>query len=228
MVKQIATIHVGQGDILDLYELPNGQWQFGTGRDAKVVEDISEVEKFGDGIVKQVSAWLEKVKALNLKPAPMQAGNMPAESSAQRLKRRLDSMSPEMQERILLAIENSVGPADDSITAGEGVEEEPLPIGSGPFTLPEGAEWADDRNPANGYFTINQDIKDARGNATRQWHPTPEFHQLTDGPDSASTVDAYDPAEADIELERQRQSSLVGAAAAQETRSSRSKSKSRK
>jgi len=222
MVKRVMTIYVGDGNILDLYELPNGQWQFGKGRDARVVERLDDVAAFDEQTKKDVAVWLEKVKESQVKPVAMQAGvqgNVSAESTHDRLIRRLENMSPEMEARILLAIENTVGPVEDSLHAGEHVNSHADGYGQGEpvhapgqqqFVLPAGAVWADERTPAAGYYTHDEEIKDSKGQPTKRWHATPQFNETLEQPERESSLDVVDPVALEMEAERQKNADLVG------------------
>ena len=230
MVNRVVMLHIGAGDIAELYELPNGQWQFGKGRDARVVASLDDVKDLDEGTKKDVAAWLEKVKVSNVKPVPMQAGvseNVTAESARVRLQHRLDNMSPEMTARLLLAIENTLGPAQDSMNAGPqinshadgyGDPEQTFAPGNQPFSLPAGAVWADERTPAAGYYTHDEEIKDGQGNPTKRWHPTPQFHEMASRPETGSTLDPVDPLELELAAERQKNAELVGSGSSRSKR----------
>lgn len=237
LVNRVAMVHIGDGNIVELYELPNGQWQFGKGRDATVITSMEQVENFDPNTKEAVAKWLALVAEKNLKPVAMQAGveaNKSAESPHDRLTKRISEMNPETVARLLLAIENTLGPTDDSRKQGEQVNSHADGFGQDaenfapgdtaqPFELPAGAIWADPRNRASGYFTLDDENKDGRGIAAKKWHPTPEFQAFLDKPETFSTIDAIDPVAAEMALERQKQPELAAAGSSRSARAAKAR-----
>lgn len=241
LVNRVVMLHIGNGNISELYELPNGQWQFGKDRNATVVQRVEQVFKlpgqsrwanpqdFGAGyytvtgrdaedhlveefhefgelgdvaVLRSVEAWIAKVKARASLPVPMQAGphaNVESDSPHARLHKRIENMSPEVVARLMLAIESTLGPVDDSMnqagpanhySEGYGDADNPAPgnteaVG---FRLPDGAKWAQEGNPGAGYLT-SLGAADEKGHPIMQWHPTPDFLDMTERPDTGSSLD---------------------------------------
>lgn len=217
LVKRSVMAHIGQGNISELYELPNGQWQFGKGKDAKVVTGIEDVDGFDDGTKADVQTWLNKVKATKQTPVAMQAGgdvNINTEGARARMYRTLEKMSDEVVTRLLHSVEQTLGPIADSMTQpgqmnshsdGYGDPDLPPPGSSEvqPFHLPSGAKWAQEGNPSAGYLTQVNNLTDDKGYPVTQWHPTPEFHQSAAQADTGSTLDGILPGSKESDLEKE-------------------------
>jgi hypothetical protein len=260
LVNRMVMLHIGNGNISELYELPNGQWQFGKDRDATVIQRLDQVFKlppqsrwinaadYGEGyltnlgkdadgllieephpfnelgdlnVLRSLEAWLLKVKTRAQAPVAMHAGlqgNVESESAHARAHRRIDTLSPEVVARLLLAVENTLGPIDDSIqqpaqvnshSDGYGDGETYAPADVPGFKLPLGAKWVDDRTPSAGYLTP-LGSNDEKGHPIMQWHPTPEFLAMTERAEMGSSLDAipprvHDPVQDEINQERQKQ-----------------------
>lgn len=268
MVNRVVMLHVGNGNISELYELPNGQWQFGKDRDATVIQRIDQVFKlpaqsrwvdgadiskgyltvvgkdaqdqileefhpFGElgdvKVLQSLEAWLLKVKARAEVPAPMQAGpkgNQSSTSPRAMVHEYVDHMNDETVSRMLNSLEMTLGPIQDSLRA-KGLENshgdgygDPETFAPGDttvseFQLPQGAEWVDPQRPASGYFTFDSNIRDERGQRTKNWHPTPEFERMAFRAETGSSLDAippkvHDPVQAEIEAERNKQPQVAG------------------
>lgn len=225
LVKQVHTIHVGQGNIVDLFELPNGQWQFGKGHDAKVVTCMADVEPFGQNVKEQVEKWLALMAATKQIPAPMQAGGVPSQDARGRLASRIAHMSDEVVTRLLHSIEQTLGPIDESLlqngpvnhhSEGYGDEHQHAPADTAqPFVLPQGARWAQEHNPAAGYLTPMGSV-DEKGHPVMQWHPTPEFFDAMDRADTGGSLDqaprkVHDPVEQERLAEQNKRPELASA-----------------
>lgn len=200
-VKRIVTTYSTQGGgvIIELYELPNGQWQFGKGKDAVVVTSLEQVEAFDQSTKEAVGKWLDRVKALPTPPAPVVQGGTPSsltgESSRDQLSRLLSRIPDNVVDRLLGAITQTLEPIADSLTQPEPANSHSGGFGDGstippaavPFTLPEGAMWVDPSRPESGYFTLDYEhtepAKMPDGKLvevpSRRWHPTPQFETFT-------------------------------------------------
>lgn len=230
-----------QSNIVELYELPNGQWQFGKGRDATVVTSVDQVKEFDEGTQTAVAAWLDRIKHLPTAP-PVVQGETPilfGESARDRLGRAISCMSEEVVNRLLMAVEQTIGPVADSLTQGQqvnhysdgfGQDQGNHPPGPVAFQLPEGAWWAEEGRPVAGYFTPYTVIKDELGNIIEQrmitdgkgktkpqWHPTPEFESYV-----AQSSDKTD-VELEMDAERAKHTEESQLAASGSRRSSRSR-----
>lgn len=224
LVKRTAVIYGASGDTKELYELPNGQWQFGKGRDAQVirtVEDIAGVED--QSIIRDVTAWLERTKN---RPTPeaVQQGMTPlltGETPKDRLGRAISQMSNEVVNRLLLAIEQTMGPIADSINQGESINHhsagygqdqgmhEPATTEQAPFVLPPGAKWADPTRPSSGYLQMipgadGSPRLDDHGVPMTSWHPTPEFHDLMSHPEPVPVAETVPASGVEREMEEER------------------------
>lgn len=208
-VKRIVTTYSTQGGgvIVELYELPNGQWQFGKGKDAVVVTTLEQVAEFDSSTKDAVAKWLDRVKALPTPPAAVVQGGQPAsftgESSRDQLSRLLSRVPDSVVDRLLGAITQTLEPIADSLTQPDAVnshvggfgDASTLPPGAIPFSLPEGASWADPARPESGYFTLDYELAEKAtlpdGRVvdvpSRRWHPTPQFHEFV-----RSTADKTD------------------------------------
>lgn len=210
LVKRVVSLYGQGGATTELYELPNGQWQFGKGKDAVVVTELSQVAALDPGTQADVAAWLERTKSLP-KPAAVQQGQTPllaGGSVKDRLSQAIANMPNEIAARLLLSIEQVLGPVADSLKQGAQVNHHsdgygqdqmmaaPGSVESAAFQLPEGARWAQPGNPASGYLTPDFEVKDERGQPSMRWHPTPDFHAFADaahdsvaGPKDADLTD---------------------------------------
>lgn len=208
------------GVIKEVIELPNGQWQFGRGRDAVVVTNIEEVKEFGEDVQTAVAKWLEKVKGMSTQPQAVKEGPTPqlqGESVRDQLDQALRRMPDSALNRILHAITSTLGPEADSLAQGGPVNSHgdgfgqdqtfPAPAATGGFTLPEGAWWAEEGRPEAGYYTFNPGVTDAKGRPTKQWHQTPQSLDVIEA--------APDKTDVELEMEREREKfheeQLVGA-----------------
>lgn len=214
-VKRIVTTYSTQGGgvIIELYELPNGQWQFGKGKDAVVVTSLEQVAEFDPHTKEAVSKWLDRVKALPTPPAAVVQGGQPAslsgESARDQLSRMLSRLPDHAIDRVLNAFNQALEPIADSLTQPDPVnshsggfgEATTLPPGAVPFTLPEGASWADPARPESGYFTPDYEhtekAKLPSGQIvdvpSRRWHPTPQFETFAlNAPDKTDIELAMD------------------------------------
>lgn len=212
------------GNIVELYELPNGQWQFGKGRDATVVTSIDQVANFDTDTKAAVEHWLESRK--NQPPAqPVQQGQTPAiagETVKDQLGRAIALMPDDVAARLLLAITQTLGPVGDSIAQEEqinthadgfGQDQDFAPPASQAFVLPEGARWADPDNQAAGYLTNTGQLDDKQQPIVH-WHPTPAFHRVQERPDPVPVGDVATTGKVEEEMERARKTAgreLVGA-----------------
>ena len=221
LVKRVVSLYGQGGATTELYELPNGQWQFGKGKDAVVVTELSQVATLDAGTQADVAAWLDRTKNLP-KPTAVQQGMTPllaGDSVKDRLSQAITNMPNEIAARLLLSIEQVLGPVADSLKQGAPVNHHsdgygqdqmmaaPGSVEASPFQLPEGARWAQPGNPASGYLTPDFEVKDERGQPSMRWHPTPDFHAFTDhaadtaaGPKGASLTDV------EQEMEKERSS----------------------
>lgn len=209
------------GVTLELYEMPNGQWQFGKGKDAKVITRIEEVSGFSvvngekvpdfhESIITRVQQWLERVKHQPT-PAPMVEGAAKATpDTALKIVRAINAMAPEMQAKVLLAIESVVGPVADSLTQGELVnshgdgfgQDQPIAAPARvPFRLPEGSRYVDPANPSNGYLTPTG-RSDEKGHPEMMWRPTPDYLHIQG--DKVEAVTDYDADRLARQPERER------------------------
>lgn len=222
LCKRSFTLYGQGGAVVELYELPNGQWQFGKGRDATVVQSMSEVSMVTDQkVLADIAAWLERTK--DLPKVPVQQGQTPllaGESVKDRLGRAINLMSEEVAARLLNAIEQTLGPVADSLTQpapvnhhsdGFGQDQQvhaPGSVEPQRWQLPDGAEWADPSNPAAGYLTPIPGLMDDHGVPMKAWHPTPAFNQFVE-----SATDEKSEIEREMEAERQKHADpeLVGA-----------------
>lgn len=207
LVKRSVQIYSqdGGGMIKELFELPNGQWQFGKGKDAQVVTSLEQVKEFDEGTQTAVSKWLERIKHQPT-PQPVTAGGptpvLAGDTARDQLSRAISKMPEEVVNRLLTAITQTMGPVADSITQespinhhsdgfGQDQNNPPLPEGASVIpratdVLPEGAWWADPGNKAAGYFTHDYEhmekAKLPSGEIvdvpTRKWHPTGSFQRM--------------------------------------------------
>lgn len=240
MIDRAITIYLPGGQSIELYKLPNGQWQFGKGRDAVVITDMKQVdgiEQIDPQTREDINKWVEKIKH-HPAPAAAQQGQTPllaGQSARDQLSRAISIMPDEVVNRLLLAVTNTLGPVADSITQaapinhhsdGYGQDQGMHQPATQPFMLPEDSRWVDPSNPASGYLSpmYREDgsvVMDKQGKPITQWHPTPEFHQVTDRPDPIPIADttplnAHKPSDVEEEMEQARRSSggareLVGA-----------------
>lgn len=242
LVKRMIPMPLPGGGMADLYELPNGQWQFGKGREATVVTSMEQVADVTDANAKEaIAKWIDRTKSMPVQPVigegpkPVLSGH----STRDQLSRAIANMPEEAVNRILMAITQTMGPIADSITQepqvnsyGDGFGQDlDIPVPGQPFTLPPDAEWVNPSNPASGYYTPYVEVKnhlgevidrtvvrDAKGNPSRHWNPTPAFHQALNRPEPVSYIDAHPTqeyqgkdAEQELEEERERAKELVGA-----------------
>lgn len=212
------------GMIKELFELPSGQWQFGKGRDAQVVTTLEQVKEFDEGTQTAVQKWLDRTKNQPV-PQPIIAGGptpmLAGDSVRDRLGRAISMMSEEVVNRLLTAIESTVGPVADSITQeapinhhsdGFGQDQHTPVPGAVPFTLPEGAWWAEQGRPEVGYYTVDPEVKDERGQPTKRWHATPQFHAYVEqAPEKTSVVELEMEAEQAKYHQEEQDRQLAGA-----------------
>ena len=219
--KRMIPMPLPGGGMAELWELPNGQWQIGKGRDAVVITSMEQVQDVTDGSAKaSIAQWIERTKGMTV--AAVQQGQTPllaGETVKDRLSQAIANMPNEIAARILGSIEQVLGPVADSLSQGPQVNHHsdgygqdqmmaaPCSVESAPFQLPEGARWAQQGNPAAGYLTPDFEVKDERGQPSMRWHPTPDFHAFTDhaadtaaGPKGASLTDV------EQEMEKERSS----------------------
>lgn len=200
LVKRVVAIYGQGGATTELYELPNGQWQFGKGRDAVVVRSLDDVSMCDAGTQKDVAAWLDRTKNRPT-PEPVQQGQTPmlaGETVKDRLSQAIAHMPDDAVARVLGAIEQVMGPIADSLkqaaetnhySDGYGQDQGMHAPASVPFQLPEGARWVDQNRPESGYYTFNPEVTDERGHPTAKWNPTPEFHAMTTRPEPVPVVE---------------------------------------
>lgn len=234
LVKQVVMYHVGAGDISELYELPNGQWQFGRGHGAKVVSSLEEVANLDVGTKEQVAKWLARVAEQKLTPVAMQGGeqaNIHTKDARGRLAQRIAHMSDEVVHRMLLSIEQTLGPIDESMnqsgpanshSEGYGDEGQFAPADTAvPFQLPAGGRWAQEHNPSAGYLTPLGSV-DEKGHPVMQWHPTPEFHAVLDRVETGGSLDqvprvVHDPVASERAAEQGKRQELASAGSRRST-----------
>jgi len=230
-VKRTATRFLTKGGSQELYELPNGQWQFGKGENATVVRSIEQVEGFPDEIMKDVGAWLERIKHA---PSPMavQQGRTPMIAGGNvkdKLGRAISLMPDEVAARLLNAFEQVLGPVADSLTQeievnshadGFGQDQgfpSPGSVEERGFKLPAGSKWVNPSNQASGYLSPIPGLFDDHNIPMMAWHPTPEFHRMTTQPDpipiaETTPMPSFDDSQAEaLEEELSRERELVGA-----------------
>lgn len=228
LVKRVVTLYGPGGATTELYELPNGQWQFGKGRDAVVVTSLEQVAGLDAGTQKDVAAWLERTKGQALQA--VQQGQTPllaGETARDRLGRAIAMMSDEVVNRLLTAVEQTIGPVADSIlqstpvnhhSEGYGQDQAmaaPGDVTARPFTLPPGARYCDPGKPEAGYLVPDPEIRDERGQPTLRWHPTPAFESFVE---QAADVKSDIEQEMAAEREKHADKELVGAGRAKTRR----------
>lgn len=202
LVKRTVKVYGQGGAVTELYELPNGQWQFGKGRDAVVVRSLDQVSALDESTKKDVEAWLERTKHRPA-PEPIQQGQTPllaGETVKDRLSQAINNMPNEVAARMLLAIEQTLGPVADSLKQSAPINHHsdgygqdlsmpaPASVGGG-FVLPEGARWANPNNQASGYLMPIPGVKDEKNVPVMAWHPTPDFHAITEQPEPLPVAD---------------------------------------
>jgi len=234
LVRRTVKVYGQGGAVTELYELPNGQWQFGKGRDAVVVRSLDQVSALDESTKKDVEAWLERTKHRPA-PEPIQQGQTPllaGETVKDRLSQAINNMPNEIAARLLLAVEQTLGPVADSLKQSAPINHHsdgygqdmgmpaPASVDAGGFSLPAGARWANPNNPASGYLMPDMEVRDEKGNPTTRWHPTPDFHAVTEQPEPVPIADTAplkvhvpDDIEKEIAQERRSRgtSDLVGA-----------------
>lgn len=211
-----------KGNMVELYQLPNGQWQFGKGRDATVVTSMEQVSMVTDpAILKDVEAWIARTKGQALQP--IQQGATPllaGETVRDRLSQALGRMPDEAVARILSSIEQVMAPIADSLSMpvatnhysdGYGQDQGIVPPAAIPFTLPEGARWAREGRPEQGYLTPDPSgLTDEKGQPAMRWHQTPQFLQAVDAAPDKTDIEI----EMAAEREKHQDRELVGAVSA--------------
>lgn len=225
IIKRSVVSYGADGNMVELYELPNGQWQFGKGRDATVVTSMEQISVVTDPAVrKDIEAWIERSKGQPLQA--VQQGATPlleGETVRDRLSTALSRMPEEAVARILGSIEQVMGPIADSLSAsaqtnhysdGFGQDQAYLPPSAIPFMLPEGAKWAQEGRPESGYLTPDPTVRDEKGNVTMRWHPTPQFAEMVEAAPEKTAIEI----EMDAEREKHQERELVGAGAGRRTR----------
>lgn len=218
LIKRSFVAYGEGGNMVELFELPNGQWQFGKGRDATVITSMEQIAMVSDpNIRKSIEAWIEKTKGQSLQA--VQQGAMPlvaGETVRDRLSHALSRMPEEAVARILGSIEQVMGPIADSLSMppatnhysdGFGQDKPAAPPASIPFVLPEGAKWAQEGNPASGYLVPDMSITDEKGQHPMRWHQTPQFAQFLETTPDKSAIEI----EMDAEREKHQERELVGA-----------------
>jgi hypothetical protein len=197
VVKQSASVLKDGGITLELYELPNGQWQFGKGRDAKVVTSLEEVADFSEPVQKQVAEWLERRKNMP-QAAPVIQGSVPQSGDVgSKLLQAIGLMDPEMKAKLLHSIESVLGPVADSLTQaapvnshGDGFGQDQfvpeLAAQIQAFVLPQGARYVDPNNQDAGYLSPSGRTDD-KGVPEMTWKPTPKYIRIQEGREEAIT-----------------------------------------
>lgn len=218
LVKRMIPMPMPGGGSVYLYELPNGQWQFGRGKDATVVTNLDQVSEVSDESAKaDIAKWIERTREMKI--APVVEGPAPVlqgMSARDQLSHAISRMPEEAVNRILTAITQTMGPIADSITQGgqtnhygDGFGQDqavstPGMVQPTPFQLPPDGQWVDEKNHAAGFYTPYMVVKnaqgevvdrtvvrDAKGNPTKHWNPAPEFHQMVQSHESDSSIDAH-------------------------------------
>lgn len=234
-VKRSAVVMGPGGDTMELYELPNGQWQFGKGRDAVVVTSLDQVSMVTDAnILTAVAAWIERMKNRQA-PDAVQQGHTPllaGHTVKDRLSQAISVMSPEMMARMLDSIEKVMGPVADSLTQAPEVNSHSDGYGqdqgmaapgetvASPFILPAGAKWVNPSNQGAGYLSPTG-IADDKGLPIMGWHPSPDF-DVADQRDSSSSLDTvplqiHDPAAEEMAKDRASRAAQTGRSASSRT-----------
>lgn len=204
--------------MVELFELPNGQWQFGKGRDATVITSMEQIAMVSDpGIRKDIEAWIEKTKGQALQP--VQQGGSPVvggETVQDQLIYAITHMPGDAQARMLEAIKQVMQPIAHSLAQpapanhysdGFGQDQQLPPPASIPFVLPEGAKWAQEGNPASGYLVPDLTMTDEKGQHPMRWHQTPQFTQFLETAPDKTSVEL----EMEAEREKHQERELVGA-----------------
>jgi len=157
-----------------------------------------------------VQKWLDRIKTLQIQPTPVVQGGAPAlndgQSSRDQLVSLISRIPDNIVDRMLLAMQQTLEPMADSINQagpvnshGDGYGQDqhnPVP-GAVPFSLPEGAVWADPGRPESGYYTLDFKHTEKRklpngqiiDEPTRQWHPTPQFHSIVERAPEKSDIE---------------------------------------
>ncbi len=225
IIKRSFISYGSDGNMVELYELPNGQWQFGKGRDATVITSMEQIAMVSDPAVrKDIEAWIERSKGQSLQA--VQQGAMPllaGDTVRDRLSTALSRMPEEAVARILGSIEQIMGPIADSLSTsaetnhysdGFGQDQEYRPPATIPFTLPEGAKWAQEGRPEGGYLTPDTTVRDEKGKPTMRWHPTPQFAQFVDTAPEKTDIEI----EMAAEREKHQDQELVGSGSGRRSR----------
>ena len=214
----------GGGMIKEAIELPNGQWQFGKGKDAQVITDVEQVKEFGEDVQTAVAGWLKRTQHLPT-PSPVVAGGpiplIAGHTVKDQLTHAIQNMPDDVAARILSAITQTVAPVADSINQeapvnhhsdGFGQDQAshvPGGIPAATDDLPSGAWWVDASNKAAGYYTPNYTITEKAklpsgeivDVPTKTWHPTATFQRMQDK--------APDKSDAELEMEAEREKFLA-------------------
>lgn len=217
-VKRSHIVYEPGGISRELFELPNGQWQFGKGRDASVITSLEDIAAVTDHNIRSaVEAWLERTKGQALQPVQQGATPLLAGTTVKdKLSLAISRMPEDVAARLLGSIEQVLGSVVDSISQadtvnhhgdGYGQDQAVIPPGAVPFNLPEGAIWAQPGNPTAGYLVPDLEIKDERGKPSMRWHPTPQFEQFIQAAPEKTPVEI----EMDEEREKHQERELVGA-----------------
>ncbi len=224
IIKRSFISYGADGNMAELYELPNGQWQFGKGRDATVITSMEQVPMVTDPAIREdIEAWIDRTKGQTLQAVQQGATPLLAgETVRDRLSTALSRMPDEAVARILGSIEQVMGPIADSLNAaaptnhysdGFGQDQPYAPPASIPFTLPEGARWAQEGHPERGYLTPGT-ITDEKGNRAMQWHPTPQFADFVESAPEKTDIEI----EMAAEREKHQDRELVGAGSGRRAR----------
>lgn len=221
LVKRSVVVYGTDGNMAELYELPNGQWQFGKGREATVVTNMEQVSMVSDpAVLQSIQAWVERTKGQALQPVQQGATPLLAgETVRDRLSQALGRMPDEAVARILSSIEQVMAPMADSLSMpaatnhysdGYGQDQGIVPPAAIPFTLPEGARWAREGRPEQGYLTPDPNgLTDEKGQPAMRWHQTPQFLQSIDAAPDKTDIEI----EMVAEREKHQDRELVGAGA---------------
>jgi hypothetical protein len=199
LVSRTLTLFKPGGDTIEVYELPNGQWQIGKGRDATVITSLDQVQladAAGHPLIDansraSLEAWVTKMQS-QTPPTPVLQGQTPVlagVSARDQLSQAIANMPEEVVNRLLTAVVQTVGPVADSIkqgleinSHGDGYGHTAVSPPAPAFQLPPGARWNDPNNRAAGYLTP-MGMVDEKGIPMEQWHPSPEFAALQDKPE---------------------------------------------
>lgn len=176
VIKQSWSVLKPGGITLELYEMPNGQFQFGKNQDAQVITSIEQVADFDPPTQARVAQRLAQQASLP-PPIPVidglqQAPN--AQDTATLLVRVVQALDPMTQAKLLENIQGFAAPLRDSVLQGQQGEPAVLPPARLPFVLPPSARYVDPNRPESGYLTPTGALDDHR-RPIDAWHPTPTY-----------------------------------------------------